>query len=75
MAELSRQLSTGDVMVFDADKHTLYIVSSAVASKYARISVTDAEKLAAAGNAKQFLKDDLQNVQEALSAVVLLEAS
>jgi hypothetical protein len=74
MAELSRKLSTGDVMVFNADKHTLYIVPSAVASERTQISVTEVEKLAASGNAKQFSKDELKKVQEALSAVVLLTA-
>ncbi|MED3182866.1 hypothetical protein [Bacillus thuringiensis] len=74
MAQLSRKLSTGDTMVFDAEKHSLYIVPSTIASQYMQINVTDAEKLVAAGKAKQFSKGELQKVQEALSAVVLLTA-
>ncbi len=68
MPDLVRKLSTGHTMVFDKDTRTLYLVDS---SESCGDSKT-AEKLVASGKVLKVEKSQLQTLQEAMGAVILL---
>jgi hypothetical protein len=71
MSALTRQLATGETMVFDKVKRDLFIVQKGNPAK----TLEEAEKLYAQNKALKFNKSQLGSINSALSHIVLLGAS
>ena len=75
MSMLVNDLSTGDVMVFDKEKRSLYLIPKHNARQWHDAkdkSIKFAEHLAEQGAAKHLDKNELATIQAALSHIVLL---
>lgn len=70
MSAMTRQLGSGETMVFDKTKRELFIVPKGHSAK----SIEEAEKLHAKGHAMKFDKAQLGAINSALSHIVLLGA-
>lgn len=72
MAALVRKLSNGEVAIFDKSKRELILVSADAARGKKELDLKIGKELVKEGKAKQFSRDDLAAISQALSEIVLL---